>query len=445
MTNQAKLIINAAIVNEGKISEGDLLIKNGRIETIGANLSAPDGAEVIDASGKWLLPGLIDDQVHFREPGLTHKGGIRSESMAAIAGGVTSFMDMPNVDPPTLTRELLLQKYEIARGKAHANYAFYMGSSNDNIEEIKSLQTGEACGVKIFMGASTGNLLVDDNDALEQIFAESPVLIVTHCEDTPMIERNLEAARLKYDGEIPISEHPAIRSVDACYKSSSKAVSLAKKHDAKLHVLHLTTAKEMELFEAGDHPKNITAEVCVHHLYFNDSSYDQLGSRVVCNPAIKSRTDQAALIDALKEDRIDIIATDHAPHTSEEKAKPYPNCPSGLPLVQHSLLALLEISKENDIPIETIVKKTSHAVADRYGIVDRGYIREGYWADLVLVDSKGSYEVTSQNILYECGWSPFEGHRFDASIEMTFINGLKVFENGKILSEPSGMKLDFKS
>ncbi|MGB0657518.1 MAG: amidohydrolase family protein, partial [Gammaproteobacteria bacterium] len=270
-------------------------------------------------------------------------------------------------------------------------------------------------------------------------------LIVTHCEDTPMIERNLEAARLKYDGEIPISEHPAIRSVDACYKSSSKAVSLAKKHDAKLHVLHLTTAKEMELFEAGDHPKNITAEVCVHHLYFNDSSYDQLGSRVVCNPAIKSRTDQAALIDALKEDRIDIIATDHAPHTSEEKAKPYPNCPSGLPLVQHSLLALLEISKENDIPIETIVKKTSHAVADRYGIVDRGYIREGYWADLVLVDSKGSYEVTSQNILYECGWSPFEGHRFDASIEMTFINGLKVFENGKILSEPSGMKLDFKS
>ena len=445
MTNQAILIINAAIVNEGKTLEGDLLIKNGRIETIGANLSAPDGAEVIDASGKWLLPGLIDDQVHFREPGLTHKGGIRSESMAAIAGGVTSFMDMPNVDPPTLTRELLLQKYEIARGKAHANYAFYMGSSNDNIEEIKSLQTGEACGVKIFMGASTGNLLVDDNDALEQIFAESPVLIVTHCEDTPMIERNLEAARLKYDGEIPISEHPAIRSVDACYKSSSKAVSLAKKHDAKLHVLHLTTAKEMELFEAGDHPKNITAEVCVHHLYFNDSSYDQLGSRVVCNPAIKSRTDQAALIDALKEDRIDIIATDHAPHTSEEKAKPYPNCPSGLPLVQHSLLALLEISKENDIPIETIVKKTSHAVADRYGIVDRGYIREGYWADLVLVDSKGSYEVTSQNILYECGWSPFEGHRFDASIEMTFINGLKAFENGKILTEPSGMKLDFKS
>ena len=437
------IIKNGECYINSNLEKKDIGISNNKIVEIG-NLK-DKSKETFDASGLTVLPGCIDTQVHFREPGLTHKGGIRSESMAAIAGGVTSFMDMPNVDPPTLTRELLLQKYEIARGKAHANYAFYMGSSNDNIEEIKSLQTGEACGVKIFMGASTGNLLVDDNDALEQIFAESPVLIVTHCEDTPMIERNLEAARLKYDGEIPISEHPAIRSVDACYKSSSKAVSLAKKHDAKLHVLHLTTAKEMELFEAGDHPKNITAEVCVHHLYFNDSSYDQLGSRVVCNPAIKSRTDQAALIDALKEDRIDIIATDHAPHTSEEKAKPYPNCPSGLPLVQHSLLALLEISKENDIPIETIIKKTSHAVADRYGIVDRGYIREGYWADLVLVDSKGSYEVTSQNILYECGWSPFEGHRFDASIEMTFINGLKVFENGKILSEPSGMKLDFKS
>ena len=445
MTNQATLIINAAIVNEGRLTEEDVLIKNGRIEAIGVNISTPNGMEVIDANGKLLLPGLIDDQVHFREPGLTHKGGIRSESMAAIAGGVTSFMDMPNVDPPTLTRELLLQKYEIARGKAHANYSFYMGSSNDNIDEIKSLQAGDACGVKIFMGASTGNLLVDDNDALEQIFAESPVLIVTHCEDTPMIDKNLEAAKLKYDGEIPISEHPAIRSVDACYKSSSKAVSLAKKHGSKLHVLHLTTAKEMELFETGDHKKNITAEVCVHHLYFNDSSYDQLGSKMVCNPAIKTRADQIALINALKEDRIDIIATDHAPHTSEEKAKPYPNCPSGIPLVQHSLLALLEISRENNIPIETIVKKTSHAVADRYGIIDRGYIREGYWADLVLVDPKGSQKVTSDNILYECGWSPFEGHCFDGSIEMTFVNGLKVFEDGKILSEPSGKKLDFRS
>ena len=445
MTNQATLIINAAIVNEGRLTEEDILIKNGRIEAIGVNLSSPNGMEVIDANGKLLLPGLIDDQVHFREPGLTHKGGIRSESMAAIAGGVTSFMDMPNVDPPTLTRELLLQKYEIARGKAHANYAFYMGSSNDNIDEIKSLQAGDACGVKIFMGASTGNLLVDDNDALEQIFAESPVLIVTHCEDTPMIDKNLEAAKLKYDGEIPISEHPAIRSVDACYKSSSKAVSLAKKHGSKLHVLHLTTAKEMELFETGDHKKNITAEVCVHHLYFNDSSYDQLGSKMVCNPAIKTRADQLALINALKEDRIDIIATDHAPHTSEEKAKPYPNCPSGIPLVQHSLLALLEVSRENNIPIETIVKKTSHAVADRYGIIDRGYIREGYWADLVLVDPKGSQKVTSDNILYECGWSPFEGHCFDGLIEMTFVNGQKVFEDGKILSEPSGKKLDFRS
>ncbi|HJM71680.1 MAG TPA: amidohydrolase family protein, partial [Gammaproteobacteria bacterium] len=262
MTKQAILIMNAAIVNEGKILEENLLIKNGRIEKVGKDISAPDGVEVIDASGKWLLPGLIDDQVHFREPGLTHKGGIRSESMAAIAGGVTSFMDMPNVNPPTLTRELLSQKYEIAKNKAYANYAFYMGASNHNIDEIKSLKTGEACGVKVFMGASTGNLLVDDDNALEQIFAESPLLIVTHCEDTPTIEENLEAANVKHNGSIPVNEHPNIRSVEACYKSSSKAVGLAKKHGSKLHVLHLTTAKEMELFEAGDHDKRITAEVC---------------------------------------------------------------------------------------------------------------------------------------------------------------------------------------
>jgi len=437
--------MNAAIVNEGNILEENLLIKNGRIEKVGKEISAPDGAEVIDASGKWLLPGLIDDQVHFREPGLTHKGGIRSESMAAIAGGVTSFMDMPNVNPPTLNRELLSQKYEIAKNKAYANYAFYMGASNHNIDEIKSLKTGEACGLKVFMGASTGNLLVDDDNALEQIFAESPLLIVTHCEDTPTIEENLEAASLKHNGSIPVNEHPNIRSVEACYKSSSKAVSLAKKHGSKLHVLHLTTAKEMELFEAGDHDKRITAEVCVHHLYFNDSAYDQLGSMVVCNPAIKTKADQQALINALNEDRIDIIATDHAPHTFDEKQKPYPSCPSGLPLVQHSLLALLELGRKKDISIETIVKKTSHAVADRYGIKDRGYIREGYWADLVLVDPDGRHEVTPESIMYECGWSPFQSHCFDSSIEMTFINGVKAYENGNILTEPMGMKIEFQS
>ncbi len=445
MTKQAILIMNAAIVNEGNILEENLLIKNGRIEKVGKEISAPDGAEVIDASGKWLLPGLIDDQVHFREPGLTHKGGIRSESMAAIAGGVTSFMDMPNVNPPTLNRELLSQKYEIAKNKAYANYAFYMGASNHNIDEIKSLKTGEACGLKVFMGASTGNLLVDDDNALEQIFAESPLLIVTHCEDTPTIEENLEAASLKHNGSIPVNEHPNIRSVEACYKSSSKAVSLAKKHGSKLHVLHLTTAKEMELFEAGDHDKRITAEVCVHHLYFNDSAYDQLGSMVVCNPAIKTKADQQALINALNEDRIDIIATDHAPHTFDEKQKPYPSCPSGLPLVQHSLLALLELVRKKDISIETIVKKTSHAVADRYGIKDRGYIREGYWADLVLVDPDGRHEVTPESIMYECGWSPFQSHCFDSSIEMTFINGVKAYENGNILTEPMGMKIEFQS
>ncbi|HAH67055.1 MAG: dihydroorotase [Gammaproteobacteria bacterium] len=444
MTAQAILIINATIVNEGNSSEEDILIKDGRIAAIGKKISASEGTEVIDAGGKLLLPGLIDDQVHFREPGLTHKGGIRSESMAAVAGGVTSFMDMPNVNPPTLTRDLLSQKYEIAKGKAHANYAFYMGSSNHNIDEIQSLQPGEACGVKIFMGASTGNLLVDDENALESIFAKSPVLIVTHCEDTPMIEKSLETARQKYNGNIPIEEHPNIRSVDCCYKSSSKAVNLAKKHNSNLHVLHLTTAKEMELFEIGDHKKKITAEVCVHHLYFNDSAYDQLGSKVVCNPAIKTMDDQLALINALKEDRIDIIATDHAPHTIEEKQRPYPDCPSGIPLVQHSLLALLEISQKNEIPIEVIVKKTSHAVADRYGIKDRGYIREGYWADLVLVDPNSKFKVTKDNIMYECGWSPFVDHSFNSSIEMTLVNGIKIYEKGKVLTEPQGKRLEFQ-
>ena len=445
MTTQAILIINATIVNEGNSSEEDILIKDGRIAAIGKKISASEGTEIIDAGGKLLLPGLIDDQVHFREPGLTHKGGIRSESMAAVAGGVTSFMDMPNVNPPTLTRDLFSQKYEIAKGKAHANYAFYTGSSNHNIDEIQSLQPGEACGVKIFMGASTGNLLVDDENALESIFAKSPVLIVTHCEDTPMIEMSLETARQKYNGNIPIEEHPNIRSVDCCYKSSSKAVNLAKKHDSNLHVLHLTTAKEMELFEIGDHKKKITAEVCVHHLYFNDSAYDQLGSKVVCNPAIKTMDDQLALINALKEDRIDIIATDHAPHTIEEKQRPYPDCPSGIPLVQHSLLALLEISQKNEIPIEVIVKKTSHAVADRYGIKDRGYIREGYWADLVLVDPNSKFKVTKDNIMYECGWSPFEEHSFNSSIEMTFVNGIKAYQKGKVLGEPKGKRLEFYS
>ncbi len=445
MTTQAILIINATIVNEGNSSEEDILIKDGRIAAIGKKISASEGTEVIDAGGKLLLPGLIDDQVHFREPGLTHKGGIRSESMAAVAGGVTSFMDMPNVNPPTLTRDLLSQKYEIAKGKAHANYAFYMGSSNHNIDEIQSLQPGEACGVKIFMGASTGNLLVDDENALESIFAKSPVLIVTHCEDTPMIEKSLETARQKYNGNIPIEEHPNIRSVDCCYKSSSKAVNLAKKHDSNLHVLHLTTAKEMELFEIGDHKKKITAEVCVHHLYFNYSAYDQLGSKVVCNPAIKTMDDQLALINALKEDRIDIIATDHAPHTIEEKQRPYPDCPSGIPLVQHSLLALLEISQKKEIPIEVIVKKTSHAVADRYGIKDRGYIREGYWADLVLVDPNSKFKVTNDNIMYECGWSPFEDHSFNSSIEMTFVNGIRAYHKGKVLGEPNGKRLEFYS
>ena len=340
MSKQSIAIINANVVNEGSIKQVDVLLESGRIKQVDSNITLDSKTEIVDAKGMHLLPGLIDDQVHFREPGLTHKGGIFSESAAAIAGGVTSFMDMPNVNPPTITRDLLSQKYKLAEGKAHANYAFYLGATNNNVEEIKRLQTGEACGVKVFMGASTGNMLVDNDDALEKIFSECPILIATHCEDTPSINKNLEAKREQYKGsEIPVSEHPNIRSVETCYKSSSKAVGLAKKFGTKLHVLHLTTKKELGLFDSKNHrEKNITAEVCVHHLHFNDSSYDDLQQLIVCNPAIKTENDQRALMEAVNGDLLDIIATDHAPHTIEEKSRPYPDCPSGLPLVQHSLL-----------------------------------------------------------------------------------------------------------
>ena len=445
MRNDLIAIINANIVNEGSIFQGDLLIRGGRIKKIESSIHIPEGTEVIDAKGKYLLPGLIDDQVHFREPGLTHKGGILSESSAAVAGGVTSFMDMPNVKPATTTRELLAQKYALAAGKAYANYAFYLGASNTNIDEIKQLQTGETCGVKIFMGSSTGNMLVDDSQALEEIFAQCPVLIATHCEDNPTIERNLAEARQRYpEGNIPISEHPHIRSVEACYKSSSKAVALAKNHGSKLHVLHLTSKKELDLFSFGDPSnKNITAEVCVHHLYFDDSYYETMGSKIVCNPAIKTSTDRSALIDAVRSGSIDVIATDHAPHTLEEKAKPYPDHPAGLPLIQHSLLALLDFYLQGELPLEVIVEKTSHTLANIYGIKDRGFIREDYWADLVLVDFEKTTRVNAGNILYDCGWSPFEGHEFKSLIDKTFVNGELVYNDGQLVTSPSGLKIEF--
>ena len=445
MSKQSIAIINANVVNEGSIKQVDVLLESGRIKQVDSNITLDSKTQIVDAKGMHLLPGLIDDQVHFREPGLTHKGGIFSESAAAIAGGVTSFMDMPNVNPPTITRDLLSQKYKLAEGKAHANYAFYLGATNNNVEEIKRLQTGEACGVKVFMGASTGNMLVDNDDALEKIFSECPILIATHCEDTPSINKNLAAKREQYKGsEIPVSEHPNIRSVETCYKSSSKAVGLAKKFGTKLHVLHLTTEKELGLFDSKNHrEKNITAEVCVHHLHFNDSSYDDLQQLIVCNPAIKTENDQRALMEAVNGDLLDIIATDHAPHTIEEKSRPYPDCPSGLPLVQHSLLLLLDFFHQGKMSLETIVTKTSHNVAEVYGLKDRGFIREDYWADLVLVDLNATTKVTKDNILYECAWSPFDEQIFNSMINKTFLNGELIFNEGQILSQPSGRRLEF--
>ena len=446
MSKQSIAIINANVVNEGCINQQDVLIDSGRIKQIDNQINIDSKTEVIDAEGQYLLPGLIDDQVHFREPGLTHKGGILSESAAAVAGGITSFMDMPNVNPPTVTRDLLSQKYLLAKDKAHANYAFYLGATNNNIEEIKNLKKGDACGVKVFMGASTGNMLVDNDNALERIFSDSPVLIATHCEDTPLIKKNLEFMREQYqDLPIPVSEHPNIRSVEACYKSSSKAVALAKKFGSKLHVLHLTTAKELSLFERKDHrEKNITAEVCVHHLYFNDSDYDEFQQLIVCNPAIKASSDQTALMESLNNRGLDVIATDHAPHTLEEKKKSYPDCPSGLPLVQHSLLLLLEFFHQGQLTLETIVAKTSHNVAEIYSIKDRGFIREDYWADLVLVDLDSKTKVNQENILYECSWSPFVNKTFNSMINKTFVNGQLVYDEGRILKEPSGIRLDFE-
>ena len=446
MSKQSIAIINANVVNEGCINQQDVLIDSGRIKQIDNQINIDSKTEVIDAEGQYLLPGLIDDQVHFREPGLTHKGGILSESAAAVAGGITSFMDMPNVNPPTVTRDLLSQKYLLAKDKAHANYAFYLGATNNNIEEIKNLKKGDACGVKVFMGASTGNMLVDNDNALERIFSDSPVLIATHCEDTPLIKKNLEFMREQYkDLPIPVSEHPNIRSVEACYKSSSKAVALAKKFGSKLHVLHLTTAKELSLFERKDHrEKNITAEVCVHHLYFNDSDYDEFQQLIVCNPAIKASSDQTALMESLNNRGLDVIATDHAPHTLEEKKKSYPDCPSGLPLVQHSLLLLLEFFHQGQLTLETIVAKTSHNVAEIYSIKDRGFIREDYWADLVLVDLDSKTKVNQENILYECSWSPFLNKTFNSMINKTFVNGQLVYDEGRILKEPSGIRLDFE-
>jgi dihydroorotase len=439
------LILNAKIVNEGKVQDGDVLIKGEYIEKIGANLQSYAADEVIDAKGKSLLPGVIDDQVHFREPGLTHKGNIFTESRAAVAGGVTSFMEMPNTNPPAYTQQLLEDKYQIAANTSLANYSFFMGGSNDNIEEVMRTDLRKVCGLKIFMGSSTGNLLVDNEKTLEGFFSRFPGLIATHCEDEGTIKRNTEEFRIKYGEDVPIECHPLIRSEEACYKSSSFAVGLAKQHGTRLHILHISTAKETALFDntLPIEKKKITAEACVHHLWFNDSDYKRLGTRIKWNPAIKTAFDQKAVLAAVLNDVIDVIATDHAPHTIEEKNNTYFKAPSGGPLIQHSLVAMLEYFRAGKISIEKVVQKMSHHPALLFGVEKRGFIREGYFADLVLVDMNSPWKVEKSNILAKCGWSPFEGQEFHSKILKTWVSGHLAYNNGRIIEGQSGQRLLF--
>lgn len=438
------LIKNAHIVNEGKIVQGDVLIKDGRIEKISADISFPT-ATILDADGKYLFPGVIDDQVHFREPGLTHKGDLYTESKAAVAGGITTFMEMPNTVPNTLTQSLLEDKYILASQKSLANFSFYMGASNDNIEEVLKTNPGNVCGVKIFMGSSTGTMLVDDQHILEQLFSRSSMLIACHCEDEQTIRSNMEAYRTQYGENVPMKFHPLIRSEEACYKSSSRAVALAKKNNTRLHILHISTAKELELFDHAIplREKKITSEVCIHHLWFDESDYELLDTLIKWNPAIKSKMDKAALLQALLDDRLDVIATDHAPHTLDEKHQVYFKAPSGGPLVQHSLVAMLEFYHQKKISLEKIAEKMSHAVATCFKIMERGYIREGYLADLVLVDLKKSWKVKKWNIHYKCGWSPFEEQIFNSCVTHTFVNGHLVYVNSEFDESEKGKRILF--
>lgn len=438
------LITNANLVNEGQIQQQDMLIEQGRITQIASSITADSNTQVIDAQGKHLLPGFIDDQVHFREPGFPGKGTIASESAAAVAGGTTSFMDMPNVKPLTINQAEIENKHAIAAKGAVANYGFYLGATNDNLEAIKQCDKSKICGVKVFMGSSTGNMLVDNPDTLEQIFSSTSVPIATHCEDSPTIEANEQAAKQRWGDAVPMAEHANIRSAEACYLSSSLAAGLAKKHGSQLHVLHLTTEKELELFTKGNvMDKNITAEVCVHHLYFHADDYAKYGSQIKCNPAVKYQTDRDALRQALLDDKLDIIATDHAPHEWLQKQQPYFSAPSGVPLVQHSLLALLEMHQQGIFSLETIVQKTSHAVAQRFAIQDRGFLREGYFADVVLVDLNTPTQVSKESLRYQCGWSPFEGHTFPARIDTTLVNGTIKYQNGQIVDHTPAMPLAF--
>lgn len=435
-------IKNCKVVNEGQITEKDLIIKNGRFDKIGNDLASE--GETIDAAGLFLFPGIIDDQCHFREPGLTERGSIKTESLSAVAGGTTSFMDMPNVIPPTLSLDLWRDKISIAEKTASANFSFYMGTSNTNIDEIKAIDPKEVCGIKIFMGSSTGNLHVDSEDALNDLFRESPVIITTHCEDDPMIKAKEQEFLAKYGEKIPVEMHSEIRSREACLKSSKKAIDLAERYGANLHILHLTTKEEVELFSNKPlNEKMITAEVCIPHLYFSRDDYATKGTLIKCNPSIKETADRDALRAGLLEGYIDYVATDHAPHQLEGKSNDYMDCPSGIPSVQHTLLVLLELVREGVYSLDDLPYYLSHKVADRFKIIDRGYIREGYWADCVLVDLEHQHKITKENTSYFCGWSPFEGDTFNSKVISTFVNGTHAYNEGKILETNLGMQLEF--
>jgi len=439
-----KLLKNAHIVNEGSIIKADLLIEGQRISKIAPFISDA-AAQVIDLEGKFLLPGIVDDQVHFREPGLTHKGRIYTEARAAVAGGITSFMEMPNTVPQALSQELLEDKYLIGAKDSLANYSFFMGASNENLEEVLKTDPKRVAGVKIFMGSSTGNMLVDDKEVLNSIFSKCKMLIAVHCEDEQTIRTNSAKMKAEYGEDLPIRFHPVIRNDEACYKSSSMAIELAKKHDTRLHILHISTAKETALFR-NDIPlkeKKITAEACIHHLWFDERSYDEKGTLIKWNPAVKSLKDKEAIWSALLDDRIDIIATDHAPHTLEEKQNTYFKAPSGGPLVQHALVAMLEFYHQGKVSLEWIVTKMCHAPADCFQLKDRGFIREGFFADLVVVDPNKPWTVTKQNILYQCAWSPFEGTVFKSSVSKTFVNGNLVYNQGVFDETTRGMRLEF--
>ncbi len=441
--NNSLLIRNATLINEGRKFEADVLVRNGRIEKIAAQITASADRE-IDAAGLWLLPGVIDDQVHFREPGLTHKGNLTTESRAAVAGGITSFMEMPNTSPQALTQDLLQEKYNRAAEVSVANYSFFMGASNRNLEEVKKTDPRRVCGVKVFMGSSTGNMLVDQAEVLEGIFEHAPTLVAVHCEKEEIVRANLEAAKTRFGEGIPMDQHPLIRSREACYASSSEAVALAKRFGTRLHVLHISTAEETLLFEAKPlAEKRITAEACVHHLWFSEEDYARLGSFIKWNPAVKALTDRTAIRKALIDGRIDVVATDHAPHTLAEKMQGYLQAPSGGPLVQHSLPMMLEMSRQGLWTPEWVVDKMCHAPANLFAIEERGFLREGYFADFVLVNPEASWAVSKENLRYHCGWSPLEGETLHTQVHTTVVNGEVVYENNQINEAVRGMRLAF--